>query len=105
LFTSRSRVEPTERKPRAQNSYHAVSVRCGLESCKAVRALKDVRFLSADAPSLPLPQCDASHCECRYQHHDDRRAIDRRQYDAWGSGPKYVGAERRGSPGRRSTDR
>lgn len=106
LFAFRSKVQrqPVETRY-IVNPYHAVSIRPGRYACGAVLQLQGVRFLSADAPKLPLPGCNASTCNCRYQHHEDRREADRRQSDVWGSGPKWTGPERRkGGRGRRSTD-
>ncbi len=55
------------------NTVHAVSIRAGLLPCDAVRQLGDHRFLSDEAPPLPLSDCDSERCECRYRHHADRR--------------------------------
>ncbi len=105
LFHFRSKVqrEPVEDR-HIVNPYHAVSIRPGRYPCGTVLQLQDVRFLSADAPRLPLEGCSAATCSCRYQHHDDRREYDRRRSDAWGSGPMWRGQERRRSRGRRTTD-
>ena len=54
--------------------YHAVSIRVGLESCKAARDLEGRRFLATAAPRLPLAECDILECNCRFAHHDDRRS-------------------------------
>lgn len=41
-----------------------------------------VRHLSAEAPLLPLNQCDRQdQCNCRYRHYDDRRGEARRRSD------------------------
>jgi hypothetical protein len=40
--------------------------------------LETARFLSGEAPPLPLPGCTAPRCLCRYAHYEDRRARDRR---------------------------
>lgn len=58
---------------------HAVSVESGLTPCAAALALSHRRFLSNEAPSLPLPDCDSDSCGCRYAHHDDRRSGDERR--------------------------
>jgi hypothetical protein len=58
---------------------HAVSVETGLTPCAAAIALSDRRFLSNEAPPLPLPDCDSDSCGCRYAHHDDRRSGDDRR--------------------------
>jgi hypothetical protein len=88
------------------NPYHAVSVVPCPGACPAARGLKGKRFLSREAPSLPLANCSVAGCRCAYRHHDDRRAEDRRggerrmgQAAATRSGP-----DRRRSLGRRVTD-
>ena len=64
----------------ASTPFHAVSIHPEASSCSAVKAVQSRRFLSEDAPGLPLPQCDQSVCGCTYKHHGDRRsgARDRR---------------------------
>ncbi|MBT8085636.1 MAG: hypothetical protein HKN35_05050 [Woeseia sp.] len=78
---SRKREPSTLRAiPRdATNAFHAVSVRPGLSSCAAARTVNGTRFLSAEAPQLPLPDCDETTCTCRFAHHNDRRANDDRR--------------------------
>jgi hypothetical protein len=38
----------------------------GTKACAAARKLEDQRFLSRDAPKLPLRNCDYPNCECHY---------------------------------------
>lgn len=69
------------RKGEAENTrqYHAVVIRVGREPCEAVAAQSGERLLSAEAPLLPLKDCDRpERCSCRYQHYDDRRQGPRR---------------------------
>jgi hypothetical protein len=40
--------------------------------------LETKRFLSGEAPPLPLPNCTAPRCLCCYAHYEDRREGDRR---------------------------
>jgi hypothetical protein len=72
--------KPEERKerrisPALKNSsrFHAVSVKPGAYACSAANNIAGQRFLASQAPSLPLPDCDADACECHFVHHDDRR--------------------------------
>ena len=103
------RSEP-EPKPvaakKAVNSYHSVTVAPGLRACAAVRAMRDRRFLSREAPVLPLKQCDSAECTCRYEHYDDRRKSLRRAHDLGVSIDGHEGDERRAKPkrGRRRSD-
>ena len=89
------------------NPFHAVSVVPVGDCCQQARSLLGVRFLSREAPPIPLKGCDASSCRCRYQHFDDRRSgEDRRVADPWNvhAGAKSARAERRDGRGRRHTD-
>jgi hypothetical protein len=64
----------------ASDPFHAVSILPAEESCPAVESIKVQRFLSEDAPGLPLAGCGAVNCRCKYIHYADRRsgARDRR---------------------------
>ena len=73
LFTKKAE------KPRV-TPYHAVAIRCGKTPCQAAQDNQSERYLSAEAPLLPLDQCDRpDQCECRYQHYEDRRGRPRRR--------------------------
>jgi hypothetical protein len=91
---------------RAPSHWHAVAIRPKGESCEAVQACRTSRFLSGDAPRLPLAECSTSDtCSCVYKHHADRRAQPRRQEEKGGlrrSGK--VAQERRLTNDRRKTD-
>jgi hypothetical protein len=106
LFQSRQRTqrEATQASPHIITPYHAVSILTGRCPCSAALHLSAVRFLSSEAPRLPLENCNAPVCECRYQHHKDRRSSDRRRPDVWSSGRSWVGKDRRASHGRRKDD-
>ena len=72
--------KPEERKDRRispvlkdRSRYHAVSVKPGAYACAAANNIAGQRFLAAQAPTLPLPDCDADECECHFVHHNDRR--------------------------------
>jgi len=85
--------------------YHCVSVVARSSGCPAAKALAGVRTLSAEAPRLPLPDCDRPEsCGCTYRHHDDRRTGPRRARDRGERADSWAHTERRHSGGRRSTD-
>ncbi len=85
------------------SKYHAVSVRPGNPSCQAAVQLGRLRFLSRDAPKLPLPECTAQTCTCRYAHYADRRSgLDRRR--TFENVVRGGMIDRRLNHGRRSTD-
>ena len=56
------------------SAFHAVSLKYSSTACDAAKAMTGRRFLSAAAPKLPLPQCDAAECRCSFAHHADRRS-------------------------------
>lgn len=90
--------------PRSQ--WHAVSIVSNAACCPAAMGLLGTRFLSKEAPGLPLKHCSmCAECRCSYQHHDDRRGLTRRTPDVWSPGRVgYGGEERRRERGRRSVD-
>jgi hypothetical protein len=84
--------------------YHCVEVRKGSHACKAVQDLGNSRFLSDEAPSLPVLGCTAKQCTCRFIHHDDRRDDDRRNpYGQLTSLPPLLSGERRSRVERRKS--
>jgi hypothetical protein len=77
------RSKPTQ--PRRQyNRYSCVEVVAASSEidsrslCNAYHAQKRKRYLPAEAPNLPLAECDKDSCQCRYQYLDDRRTEERR---------------------------
>jgi hypothetical protein len=86
--------------------WSAVSILPGSSSCEAARALKGRRFLSAEAPRIPLAECTAAEsCRCVYRKYADRRAGPRRAEEESGfRRSSGGGSERRAGRGRRRTD-
>ena len=106
---SAARASITGRHQRIVNPGHAVEVRAGLMACPACRAVVGKRFLSTQAPALPVDGCRQPQvCRAIYVHHDDRRAGPRRELELPGAsrvGSSREGAaERRIGRGRRSSD-
>ena len=90
--------------PASSNPWHAVAVVGGKTACAAASQLAGQRFLSAQAPRLPLPQCTwPIRCACVYRHYADRRANRRRIADR-GMYGRPVPQERRKSERRRADD-
>jgi hypothetical protein len=84
--------------------FHGIAIEPGDRACDAVRALKGVRFLSEEAPHLPLDGCNcAQNCRCVYRHFADRRTDSRREADL-GLPPRPVPDDCRSGFGRRVTD-
>ena len=89
----------------ARRIFHAVSVQPDQgDCCDAVAQIQGRRYLSDEAPLLPLADCTRSQdCKCRYEHYDDRRTNVRRDTDQ-GLPEKLRPEEDREGPGRRVTD-
>lgn len=107
LFHYKAKIkgEPVS-KVRVANPYHAVGVMPGAAACAEARKLAGERFLSAEAPLLPLKECDRSACTCRYQHFSDRRQEPRRAADIQVVHMQgtWQGTDRRKRRGRRVDD-
>jgi hypothetical protein len=101
------KTHPTPAPTSSQGSaWHAVSITSSRPYCKAAHALSTFRFLSAEAPRLPLAQCPIPHtCACTYKHHADRRKAPRRELEVTGLRRQaYTGPERRTTQTRRKND-
>ena len=107
LFRKSEPVSPAAAPRKPVSPYHAVAIVPGHRACAAAQALRERRFLSRDAPVLPLPGCTSSPCECRYEHHDDRRKGMRRASDLAVSVDRYDGDDHRDRSrrGRRKDER
>jgi len=86
LLVRRSQSTPNERPPRPSRKptprtaeFHAVSLKFSSTACEAAKSMEGKRFLSGAAPRIPLPDCDALDCKCRFVHHKDRRQRDDRR--------------------------
>jgi len=102
-----SRDKGSQDKPKADRRWHAVSVKPGPRACDAANTARESRWLSREAPMLPLPGCThPDHCHCTYSHHDDRRVGSRRaeEIDAFARPPKVVNERRRGRNRRATPD-
>ncbi|MDB6097314.1 MAG: hypothetical protein QOK23_2021 [Gammaproteobacteria bacterium] len=94
------KIKPGARVPGASNpvkkcAWHAVSIARGRPACAAVGQLHGRRWLSTQAPHLPVQGCNTAECTCRYRHHEDRRVQDRREASVLVSSPPPKGGERR----------
>ncbi len=97
--------DPATTRRGSRQPWHAVVIAASAGACAAAQACKGKRFLSSEAPMLPLAGCDARRCDCKYRHYDDRRGGPRRQEEK-ASAPVTARSQvnRRGKRGRRSTD-
>lgn len=91
-----------------ESEYHAVSIKVTGMACAAAKDLTGQRFLSTEAPRLPLPGCTAADCNCRFVHHKDRRSgKDRRSPfgpGGLGSGTGSFEMDKRQGKDRRKSD-
>jgi hypothetical protein len=70
---------PRPKSAKADSAFHAVSIFYASNACESAKNMQGRRFLSSAAPKLPLPECNALECKCRFVHHKDRRkGADRR---------------------------
>jgi hypothetical protein len=84
--------------------FHGIAIETGERPCDAARDMVGQRFLSEEAPRLPLDDCDcASRCGCVYRHFSDRRTEVRRDADM-GLPHRHVPHDKRDGTGRRVTD-
>lgn len=98
------RQEAERGKEAVDRRWHAVAVKPGAGACPAVVSGRNQRWLSREAPRLPLPSCTRPEgCNCTYEHHADRRAGARRveEMDAFRR-PVTVLTERRARKDRRA---
>jgi len=103
LYQMKTKPAPSAR-PAPKDPWHAVGVVAGAAACKPAMQIKGKRFLAAQAPPIPLPDCTASwRCKCVYRHYPDRRAGTRRIADR-GMFARRIGSERRQQRGRRADD-
>jgi hypothetical protein len=103
---SSAKLSTKRETPSLPTPFRSVSILQGPNACCASKDLAKVRFLSKQAPALPLAKCDMQHqCQCRYVKHADRRTESRRLIDAIGmSALLFESQERRAKVGRRKTD-
>lgn len=91
--------------PASDRRWHAVSVKPGPGACSVADSGRNRRWLSREAPMLPLPGCTRPEkCRCTYQHHEDRRSSEGRraeEVDAFAR-PVKVAHERRTGKTRRA---
>jgi hypothetical protein len=102
IWSSRSNKKNSQSKAATNKTispYHCVELKAPYDACEQVLKLHGMRFLSAEAPVLPLTGCDQT-CMCKFKHHNDRRQDERR--DAFSpSGIHFSGASNRRLGGER----
>ena len=96
-------------RTKPHHHFHSVSIVNDGSCCEQAETLSGKRFLSKDAPEIPMEECTMTQCQCRYQHHEDRRQIGNDRRVEYGVTRELFGAfgeqNRRDRPkGRRATD-
>ncbi len=83
--------------------YRAVSIHHPAGCCRSATALDGKRFLSNNAPKLPLENCGSPGlCQCEYRTLNDRRADFRPKPEPGRAGIRHLAARLLGI--RRGTD-
>ena len=77
---SSSTHKPASTTSKRKKEFGAVSIKTGPRACTAAKYLRGKRFISSQAPALPLSECDISDCKCKYDYYKDRRSEDDRRF-------------------------
>jgi hypothetical protein len=84
--------------------FHGIAVEPCDDACDQAQSLAGERFLSEEAPRLPLEGCTrGAACRCVYRHYTDRRTESRREADL-GLPMRDMPDDKRYGAGRRVTD-
>jgi hypothetical protein len=92
---------------RGKHPWLAAEIVAPTTACPGAQALKGKRFLSTEAPLLPLRDCTHTEsCHCVYRKHSDRRdsTVRRSEDDTGIRRMKPAAEERRTRRGRRTSD-
>ena len=73
--SAKTAQKPAKKALAPRNPWRASSITSGDNACAAAQAIAGKRFLDSEKsiPVLPLPDCDAASCQCKYARHEDRR--------------------------------
>ncbi len=80
IWSKRSNIKKTNlvKAKSKVGHYHCVELVLRYDACDVAMQQSGKRYLSDEAPMIPLPGCDQQNCRCRYRHHEDRRHEERR---------------------------
>jgi hypothetical protein len=102
-----SNEDETSKGLKGKHPWHAVEIVASKSACAAAQGFKGKRFLSAEAPLLPLRDCTLpGSCHCVYKKHSDRRdsSVRRSEDDTGIRRIPSATQERRARRGRRKSD-
>lgn len=68
-FTARNRDTAIQ-----ASKYKSVSIHPGENACAAAKKFGNRRLLVSEAPTLPLRNCSAKSCNCKFLSYGDRRS-------------------------------
>ena len=101
-----TRARPASTPPASR--YSSVSIMLPKNCCASAQSLVGARFLTKEAPQLPLANCNTTPCKCGFMRHEDRREEDEDRRAIHGLRAElhalHTGEERRQRRGRRSYD-
>ena len=96
-----SRRQPAARPAKAGGRFGGVEIRTRSSACAAAHELEGKRFLSKNAPALPLPKCTEARCSCTFAKLKDRRSDSRRIEHGALSASLFLATNRRKNRDRR----
>jgi hypothetical protein len=100
-----SKKDPVKEDLAGLRRFQAIAIYHGVRACEPARKFSEHRFLTRDAPPLPLAGCTmGSTCQCKYLKYKDRRGNQRRLVDFGAPARMFTGEDRRKRNGRRSND-
>lgn len=83
------------KEPLPEPDHRSVAVSVGIHPCEAALRRRGHRYLSREAPFLPLPKCtDVEACDCIYLHYDDRRHQSERRLEPVEANPASLSARK-----------
>lgn len=84
VYSKRSKAKSSKNQAskaiKRKQDFRAVSIQICPQACAAAKKIRDKRFLSHQAPMLPLNDCNVKDCKCKFVHHNDRRSHDDRRF-------------------------
>lgn len=98
---ARARSRPPPPPTKAGGRFGAVEIRIRSGACNAARQLEGQRFLSKNAPALPLRTCAAAQCSCSFSKLSDRRTDGRRFLQGGLTASLFIASNRRKKSDRR----
>ena len=74
-----TRKKKVETQVQPKKLYSSAAIMHGDCACSAVKKMGKHRFLASEVPIIPVPDCTAKSCTCKYARYNDRRNMDTRR--------------------------